>query len=83
MNKEEVIKRLSEITKIDYDTCLKINDILEDNAFIFGNKDSCVNDLINKLGFDKNKATSIYDSAKKLIGDGIIDKLHHPFKDQD
>ncbi len=83
MNKESVIKKLSEVINVDYDTCLKIDKILEDNAFVFGNKDKCVNDLIEKLGFSRDSASNIYDSAKKIIGDGIIDKLHNPFESQD
>ena len=39
--------------------------------------------FIVKLGIDENEANKIYESAMQIIGNGVKDKLKHPFKSQD
>lgn len=84
MNKEKVIKELEKVTGLDNGKCTIVNSILE-NHFIFGknNKEKIVSDIQNKLNVTSEEAEKIYESAMSIIGNGIKDKLKHPFKNQD
>lgn len=80
MNKEKVIEELEKVTGLDNDKCTIINSILEDH-FIIGksNKEKIVSDIIEKLSVTREKAETIYESAMSIIGNGIKNKLKHPF----
>lgn len=84
MNKKEFIKKLEEVTGLDNDKCITINDTLE-HHFIVGkeNKNRIIDDLREKLEISNDEAEKIYESAMSIIGTGIKDKLRHPFKSQD
>lgn len=84
MNKEQFIKELEKETGLDNNQCIIINNIME-NHFIIGrkNKEEIIADLEEQLKITKDEAEKIYDSAMTILGDGIKDKLKHPFKSQD
>ena len=84
MNKSEFIKELSKQIGYNEERCKKINDIIED-TFLIGkkNKEKMIASFIEKLGIDENEANQIYESAMQIIGNGVKDKLKHPFKSQD
>lgn len=84
MNKEKFINKLENVTGLDNNKCIIINNILE-NHFIIGknNKERIINDIIEQLQMTNEEAEKIYESAMSLIGNGIKDKLKHPFKSQD
>lgn len=84
MNKEEFIKRLSSITGLDNNKTAIVNDILE-NHFIVGkkNKEKIILDIEEQLKISRDDAEKIYESAMSIIGNGIKDKLKHPFKNID
>lgn len=84
MNKNEFIKKLSEVSKYDITTCEKINEVIEDNSFIGKkNKEKLVNDLMEKLSFSKEDAENIYEKAMGIIGKELKEKIKHPFKNKD
>ncbi len=84
MNKSEFLKKFSEVSNYDMDTCKKINEVIEDNSFIGKkNKEKLVGDLIEKLNFSKEEAEKIYETALDIIGKEIKEKIKHPFKDKD
>lgn len=84
MNKKKFIEELESVTGLDKDKCVIVNDILESN-FIVGkkNKEKIVSDLMEKLDLTTSEAEILYDSAMSIIGNGIKDKLKHPFKSND
>lgn len=84
MNKKEFIKKLEELTNLDNNECIIINNILEDN-FIIGknNKEKIINNIMTKLSKTYEESEKIYELAMSIIGTGIKDKLKHPFKNQD
>lgn len=83
MNKEKFIKELESVTGLDNVKCMMINHILENN-FIVGkrNKEKIVSDIMEELGLTTFEAEKIYESAMSIIGNGIKDKLKHPFRSQ-
>lgn len=84
MNKERVIKELESATGLSSDKCTIINSILEDH-FIIGknNKEKIINDIMSKLEMSNEEAENIYETAMSIIGNGIKEKLKHPFKSKD
>lgn len=84
MNKEQFIKKLESITGLDNSKCTILNSILESH-FVIGkkNKEKIVSDITNQLELTKEEAEKIYESAMSILGDGIKDKLKHPFGTQD
>ena len=84
MNKKEFINKLIEVTKLDEEKCIKINEILE-NHMIIGQKgkEQIIEELKNKISLDDEKANNIYNTCMDIVGKGIKDKLIHPFKDLD
>lgn len=84
MNKEEVIKKLEEVTGLESEKCTIVNSVLE-NHFIIGknNKEKMILDICEKLNETYEEAEKIYELAMSVIGSGIKDKLKHPFKSQD
>ncbi|MBR1680045.1 MAG: hypothetical protein IJ743_04910 [Bacilli bacterium] len=84
MNKEGFIKELASKTGLNEELCNKINEILE-STFLIGknNKDKILNDICSKLNIPQEKADEIYNAAMGILGNGILDKLKHPFKSQD
>ena len=84
MNKEGFIKKLSELTKLDEESCIKINEILE-NHLIIGKKgkEAIINELKVKLFLDEKTANSIYNKCMGILGKEIKEKLAHPFKSLD
>lgn len=81
MNKEKFIKELEEVTGLDNGKCTIINSILEDH-FLLGknNKEKIVTDIKIKLNVTDEESEKIYEFAMSIIGNGIKDKLKHPFK---
>ncbi len=84
MNKNEFIKELEKVTGLDNNKCTIINNILESH-FIIGrkNKEKIISDITSQLSVSNEEAENIYESAMSIIGNGIKDKLKHPFKSQD
>ena len=84
MNKKEFIKELSNKTGYDMETCEKINGIVEETFFIGKkNKEKMIAGFMQELSIDEAKANEIYETVSSIIGDGIKEKLKHPFKSQD
>ena len=68
MNKELFIEELSKETKLDYNTCSKINNILEQNFFISkSSKEKIISNIIRKIGFNEEQSEKIYNSAVSII----------------
>lgn len=84
MNKEKFIKELENVTGLENEKCVILNNILESH-FIVGkkNKEKIMLDIEKELGVNKEEAERIYESAMSIIGSGIKDKLKHPFGAQD
>lgn len=84
MNKDKVIKELERVTGLDNNKCIIINSILE-NHFLLGknNKEKIIHDIMVQSQMTNEQAEQIYNSAMSIIGNGIKDKLKHPFKSQD
>lgn len=84
MNKNEFIKELEKVTGLDNNKCTIINNILESH-FIIGrkNKEKIISDIKSQLSVSNEETEKIYESAMSIIGNGIKDKLKHPFKSQD
>lgn len=84
MNKTKFIQTLQEKLNIDENTAVILNSIIEDNN-IFGkkNKDKIINEIIDALKIDLEKAESIYEKVMKIITSAIKNKIRHPFKSQD
>ena len=83
MNKKGFIEKLKCTLEIDETKAIIINNILE-NHLIIGknNKEKIINDLINELKIDLEKAESIYEKVMNLITTTIKNKIKHPFKEQ-
>lgn len=84
MNKTKFIQTLQEKLNIDENTAVILNSIIEDNN-IFGkkNKDKIINEIIDALKIDEEKAESIYEKVMEIITSAIKNKIRHPFKSQD
>lgn len=84
MNKKEVIGRLKEELNYSEEQCVIINNIVED-TFLIGkkNKEKMIERFVNELNVNKEEANRIYEVFMSIIGNGIKDKLKHPFKDLD
>lgn len=84
MNKEDFIKKLSEITKLDSEKCEKVNEIIE-STFLIGkkNKEIIIEMIIDKIGIKKIEAENIYEKSMSIIKDALKDKLKHPFRSLD
>lgn len=84
MNKEKFIKKLENVTGLDNEKCVIINNILENN-FIVGkkNKEKIVSDIVKQLGLTPEEAEKIYELAMSILGTGLKDKLKHSFRSQD
>ena len=84
MNKKEFLNELSKQTDLNKNKAILVNDILEKHFFISKkNKDKIINELVIKLDISLDKATEIYNVSKKIVSNEIINKLKHPFKNQD
>lgn len=84
MNKEKFIKELENVTGLDNEKCIIINDILESNFFVGKkNKEKIVSDVMEKLEITREEAEKIYESAMAILSSGIKDKLKHPFGSQE
>lgn len=84
MNKEKFIEKLENVTRLDNEKCIIINNILENN-FIVGkkNKEKIVSDIAEQLELTTLEAEKIYESAISILESGIKAKLKHPFRSQD
>ena len=81
MNKHEFIEELSKQTNLDINTCTIINSIFEDNFFISkSSKDKIIEELVNTLNIDNEKANEIYTKGKEIFNKEIKNKIFHPFK---
>ena len=84
MDKEEFIKKLQELTKLNESDCAKINEII-DNHLIIGRKgkEKIISDIVEKLSISSEEANKIYNTCMDILVKGIKDKLKHPFKSLD
>lgn len=84
MNKTQFIKTIKEKLNVDENTATIINSILESNN-IFGrkNKDKIINEIMDALKIDLEKAESIYEKVMEIITSAIKNKIKHPFKSID
>ena len=84
INKSEFLNLIQSKTRLSKDECLIVNDILERN-FLIGNKNKqkIIDQLIDKLNINKDKAEEIYNISNNIIPLSIKEKLKHPFKSQD
>ena len=84
INKYEFINTIQNKTKLSKEKCLIINNILENN-FLLGNKNkqNIINELINTLSINEEKAEEIYSISINIISLSLKEKLKHPFKSQD
>lgn len=82
MNKTRVLAAIKEKTGLSDEQVSKINDVLDEH-FIIGNKDKIKAGLMDKLGVDEAKADEIYNAVMSVFGEGIADKIKHPFKKED
>jgi nucleoid DNA-binding protein len=80
MNKTKFIEKLKETLSIDENTAVIINNILENNN-IFGrkNKDKIINEMMDALKIDLEKAKEIYEKVMEIISSAIKNKIKHPF----
>lgn len=84
MNKTEFITELSHRLSYSLDQCTIINAILENNFFISKkNKDKVIEELVQKLDIDYEKAKIVYNIAVSIIKEEIENKRRHPFKSKD
>ena len=81
MNKTGFIEKLKEVLNIDENTAVIINNILENNN-IFGrkNKDKIINEMMDALKIDLEKAKEIYEKVMEIISSAIKNKIKHPFR---
>ena len=84
INKSEFLNLIQSKTRLSKDECLIVNDILERN-FLIGNKNkqNIINELIDKLSVNEEKAEEIYNISMNIISLSLKEKLKHPFKSQD
>lgn len=84
MNKEKFIQTLKETLNIDEAKAKIINNVIESNN-IFGkkNKDKIINDFMEQLKIDNEKANEIYEKSLNIITNAIKNKIKHPFKSID
>lgn len=84
MNKTKFIQTLKEKLNIDEAKANIINNIIESNN-IFGkkNKDKIINDFVEQLDINKEKAENIYETSMEIIKNTIKNRIKHPFKSQD
>lgn len=84
MNKRGFIKKLSERLNYTEDTCIIINDILENNFFISRkNRDKIIQELVSRLDVSEVEAANIYETAKTILNNEIKRKIKHPFGSQE
>ena len=84
MNKEKFISTLMEKLNIDKNTAIIINNIIENNnIFIKKNKDKIINEIMDALKIDLEKANNIYETTMNIIATTIKNKLKNPFKSID
>lgn len=84
MNKTKFIQTLKEKLNIDEAKANIINNIIESNN-IFGkkNKDKIINDFVEQLDINKEKAENIYETSVEIIKNAIKNRIKHPFKSHD
>lgn len=81
MNKSKFVSELSKETGYRKETCLLIDNILE-NYFIFNksNREKIIQDLKAKVNLSEDDAENVYDISMKIIKKEIRNKIRHPFK---
>ncbi len=83
VNKKEFLHELSKQTNLTENETILVNDILEKHFFISRkNKDKIISEFVIQLDISLDKATEIYNICKKIVSNEIINKLKHPFEDQ-
>lgn len=83
MNKEAFVNELMSKTNYNEEKCKKINDILESHFIIGKNqKNKILNDFID-LGLSSEEADNLYNICVSILGNGLKNKLKHPFKSKD
>lgn len=84
MNKTGLIKELSVKLDVSEEKASKIESMLEEN-FIVGkkNKEKTVELFMNELDLSSEEADELYNQSMDVIKDCLVDKIKHPFKDND
>ena len=84
MNKKEFIDKLVGEMGYSEEKANQINEILEDH-FLIGknNKEKMITAFMEKLNVDNNEAENIYDTAMGILGEEVMEKIKHPFRNQD
>ena len=81
MNKQKFIKTIKENLNTSEAQANIINNIIEsNNIFSKKNKDKIINDFMEQLNIDKEKAENIYETSLNIITNTIKNKIKHPFK---
>lgn len=84
MNKEKFINTLKEKLNTSEAQANIINNIIEsNNIFIKKNKDKIINEIMDALKIDLEKANNIYETTMNIITTTLKNKLKHPFKSID
>ena len=84
MNKSEVIRKIEEKLNCDREKAEKINEIVEDTFFLGRkNKEKIIQRFIMDLSLSEEEASHIYNEVMSIFGEGIKDKIKHPFRDLD
>ena len=84
MNKQFFEKELMNKVGISSKDAKLVNDVLEENSIIGKkSKENIINELVNLLEVDEDRANEIYNAAMDVIKDGVKKKLKHPFKSLD
>jgi hypothetical protein len=80
MNKNEVIKKLSEMSGYDLEICEKANSIMEENGLIgHETKDKIICLFCQEFNMDEEEANDFYDTFCSIITEQIANKFFHPF----
>ena len=83
MNKADFINKLAEKTGLSEEQCQKMNQILEEIPVLGKtNKERIVAEFQQAFKVTAEKAEELYGNAVSTIGQGIKDKLKHPFGEQ-
>lgn len=84
MNKTKFIQTLKEALNTSEAKTNIINNIIEsNNIFVKKNKEKIINDFMEQLNIDNEKANEIYETSMNIITNTIKNKIKHPFKSID
>lgn len=79
MNKEKFLNELSKQLDYSNETCIIINNILEENFFLSkSNKEKIIEKLKTTLEIEEIEASKIYDTSVEIIKKELAYKVKHP-----